>query len=187
MQRFSVFFRHEPMIISLKKVSLVGFFYNFIAANFLFVYLKLKHMLKRVTLFLFVVFSISATTSFSQVEKINVNFYYSTKAGKSVDAEMVHFTFMVTGIKSATHYQELYNKFSKQDGIRKVDMSPYDATQESALCKFSFKKPATPEYVQKVLNYLGLAGVYIDNQFVPVSELSNYFGNKKKQDSSKTK
>lgn len=144
-------------------------------------------MLKKVLCLLVIAFMLSANSMFSQVEKINVNFYYSTKAGRSVDAEMVHFTFMITGIKSMAHYQELYNKFSKQDGIRKVDMSPYDATQESALCKFSFKKPATPEYVQKVLNYLGLAGVYVDNEFIPVSELSNHFGNKKKQDQSKTK
>ena len=142
-------------------------------------------MAKKNLLLMLFVLSLTAGTAFGQIEKTNANFYYSTKAGKSADAEMVHFTFMITGIKSDAHYQTLYNRFLKQDGIRKVDMSPYDAAQESALCKFSFKKPLTSEYLQKILTYLGIDGVYIDNEFVPIASLSSYLDTKSKQKSSK--
>jgi hypothetical protein len=142
-------------------------------------------MIKKKLLLVLFVLSLTAGSAFAQIEKANVNFYYSTKAGKSVDAQMVHFTFMITGIKSDAHYQALYNRFLKQDGIRKVDMSPYDIKQESALCKFSFKKPLTSEYLQKVLTYLGLDGVYIDNEFIAIANLSSYLDTKKKQNSTK--
>ena len=41
------------------------------------------------------------------------------------------------------------------------------------------------QYLQKILTYLGIDGVYIDNEFVPIASLSSYLDTKSKQKSSK--
>lgn len=128
-----------------------------------------------------IVLVMSAGTLFSQVEKLPVNFYYNTKSGRNVDKEMVNLSFMVTGIKDKKQYDDLYVRFSHQDGIRKVVMAPFDAKQESALCTFSYKKPLTFELLQKTLENLGVQGVYIDDTYIPVGSLASTLKTKQKE------
>lgn len=137
----------------------------------------MKNLTTAIVLFLF----FSGAAAYAQIEKLPVNFYYNTKSGRNVDKEMVNLTFMVTGIKDQAQYEQLYGKFSRQDGVRKVVMAPYDATQESALCTFSFKKPLKPDYLQKVLTYMGVESVYIDEHNIPTSSLTSFLSQKQKQ------
>ena len=64
-------------------------------------------------------------------------------------------------------------------------MSPFDESNGSALCSFTFltpkDSPFKPNYLQKVLVSLGVKEVYFDNEIVETSNIVSYMLTKEKQ------
>ena len=136
-------------------------------------------------LFLLAFVALSVNT-FAQQEKFPAEFHYDNKAGKLVHGNQVTLTFLLSKIKNQADYELLYEKFSKQDGIRKVVMSPLDATNGTAICSFTFNNkpefPFKPSYLQKTFTYLGVPSVYFDTDLVQTENIAIYMVGREKQE-----
>lgn len=145
----------------------------------------ISFLLKVLLSVVFILFFFSGK-SFSQSGKFPAQFNYNSKSGKFQKGDDVTLTFLLTEIKTNTDYQNLYATFSKQDLLKKVVMSPYDPTNNSALCSFTYRTPVgshfKPNYVQKVFVTLGVSDVYFDNEKVETSNLVSYMLTKEKQE-----
>ncbi len=124
-------------------------------------------------------------SSFSQTDKFPAQFHYDSKSGRFQKGDDVTLTFMLTEVKSNSDYENLYATFSKQDLLKKVVMSPYDNSNNSGLCSFTFRTPAgspfKPNYLQKLLTGLGVSAIYYDNEKVETTNLVSYMLTKEKQ------
>jgi hypothetical protein len=127
----------------------------------------------------------SATQCFSQETKFPAQFHYNSKTGKLAVGDKVTLTFLLSDIKNQADYETVLAKLTKQDGIRKVVLSPLDA-QGKALCALTFNNlssnPFKPNYLQKIFNYIGVPGVYFDNEFVETKNITAYMLTKEKQE-----
>lgn len=126
------------------------------------------------------------TNALSQSQKFPSEFHYNTKTGKLVLGEQVTLTFLLSKIKSQADYQYILDKFNKQDGIRKVAISPLDVTNGTAVCSLTFNNkpefPFKPSYLQKTFSYLGVESVYFDNDLVETEQIAIYMVGKEKQE-----
>lgn len=145
----------------------------------------LSFLLKPLFLLLFVLFFSSLNCFSQQADKFPAQFNYNFKTGRFQKGDDVTLTFLLTNIKSLGDYQNLYATFSKQDLLKKVVMSPFDQSNGSALCSFTFltpkDSPFKPNYLQKVLVSLGVKEVYFDNEIVETSNIVSYMLTKEKQ------
>lgn len=141
--------------------------------------------LKQLILLTFIIFSFSSDC-FSQIANSYVQFHYNAKTGRFQKGNDVTLTFLLTDIKNSQEYQDLYTAFSKQDGLKKVAMSPFNQTNNSALCSFTFRTPTDspfkPNYFQKVLVSLGVTKIYYDNDIVETKDIVSYMLTKEKQE-----
>ena len=143
-------------------------------------------LLKSLFLLLFVLFFSSLNCFSQQTDKFPAQFHYSFKTGRFQKGDDVTLTFMLTDIKSIADYEYLYTTFSKQDRLKKVVMSPYDQSNGSALCSFTFltpkDSPFKPNYLEKLFIALGVPNIYFDNDLVETKDIVSYMLTKEKQE-----